>query len=310
MIRMWYNQVNKCTRDAFTSRCVTKALGGASMDKIVTQSPVCGIYKITNLVNGMSYIGQSRRIAMRFREHKSGERKQHNYFIHNAINKYGIDNFTFEVIEECSVDQLNALEIKYIANYSSLKPNGYNLNKGGNSRKDISDETRMRMSLSKQGEKHNYYGTHRSEITKHRISTSKSNPVNQYTIDGRYIETFESTSIATAKLGVNLRSSHIMECCKGNRRLAHGFQWRLSDHETGNISPARNRAPVPDSQKITLSICHEKPVSQFTKSGVYIATFDSAKKAGEATETNWKVISACRTGKKKSAGGFVWRYAA
>jgi len=308
MTALWYNfSINKCTRDAQTSGYVTKTRGGVLMDEIVTQSPNCGIYKITNTINGMVYIGQSRRINLRFKEHKSGERKQHNYFIHNAIDKYGVENFSFEIIEVCQIDQLNMLEIKYIAEYNSLKPNGYNLELGGNANKVVSDETKSKMSLSKRGEKHNFYGTRRSDTTKQRISLGNSEPVNQYTESGVYIQTFPSQNAVMLATG---RASHISDCCKGKRRLACGYQWRYADQGNKDIDPARNKAyNVSQSHKTILAFLREKPVSQFTKDGVYIATFDSAKKAGLATGTNWKVISACRTGKKKAAGGFVWRYA-
>ena len=112
---------------------------------------VVGIYKITNKVNGKCYIGQSQDIATRFREHKYLLRrnKYGNRKIQNAWNKYGEGNFTFEVIEECTVDELDEKEMKYIKEYDSHY-NGYNNTDGGGGIRGWkhSEEFKEKMSLS------------------------------------------------------------------------------------------------------------------------------------------------------------------
>lgn len=86
------------------------------------------IYKITNKVNGKSYIGQTRyTLEFRWRQHIH---KKDNTYFHNAIRKYGPENFTLEVLEECSTSNLNEREIFYIAKYNTFKE-GYNLTTGG-----------------------------------------------------------------------------------------------------------------------------------------------------------------------------------
>lgn len=86
------------------------------------------IYKITNKVNGKSYIGQTRyTIEFRWRQH---QHKKDNTYFHNAIHKYGIDNFSIEILEECDIKNLNSREIFYIAKYDTFN-NGYNLTIGG-----------------------------------------------------------------------------------------------------------------------------------------------------------------------------------
>ena len=89
-----------------------------------------GIYKIQNLINGKVYIGQSINIERRFHQHKYDDSQ--NSVIHRAIKKYGIENFSFEVIEECNYKDLDEREIFWIKYYnSSNKNNGYNLTLGG-----------------------------------------------------------------------------------------------------------------------------------------------------------------------------------
>lgn len=91
-----------------------------------------GIYKITNKINNKIYIGQSRDIKRRWKEHKRLS-KTRKTLIQKAIYKYGIENFDFEVLEECSVDCLDELEIYYIKLYDSTNRNiGYNIASGGN----------------------------------------------------------------------------------------------------------------------------------------------------------------------------------
>lgn len=89
-----------------------------------------GIYKITNKKTGKSYIGQSNDIERRFKEHQQ-KGASSRIPLDVAIQKYGKDAFDYEIIEECSLSQLNEKEEYYIWLYDT-KNNGYNCNNGGN----------------------------------------------------------------------------------------------------------------------------------------------------------------------------------
>lgn len=84
----------------------------------------CGIYKIENLINGKLYIGQSVHIELRWQEHCRPSTKS---LIGKAISKYGKENFTFQILEECAESCLNEREAYYIRFYQSLVPKGYNI---------------------------------------------------------------------------------------------------------------------------------------------------------------------------------------
>ena len=91
------------------------------------------IYKITNKINGKSYIGQTiQNVKERFYQHCATKCSQAilNMVIHKAITKYGKSNFTIEVIEEVESANLNDRERYWIRYYDSYN-NGYNSTEGG-----------------------------------------------------------------------------------------------------------------------------------------------------------------------------------
>ena len=98
---------------------------------------ICGIYKITNLVNGKVYIGQSQDIEHRWQEHRHNmhRKKYQNIVLYKALKKYGIDNFSFMILEECALEKLDTKEIQYIKSFRSYVGfddcNGYNMTLGG-----------------------------------------------------------------------------------------------------------------------------------------------------------------------------------
>lgn len=90
-----------------------------------------GIYKIENLINHKIYIGQSSNIERRWSEHKCRYNNENNNCynlpLYNSIRKNGLENFSFEVVCECSIEELNTKEKEFIEKYDSLLPKGYNL---------------------------------------------------------------------------------------------------------------------------------------------------------------------------------------
>lgn len=111
------------------------------------------IYCYTNLINNKKYIGQTINPEQRFKQHKSSafnERdKDYNSPLHRAFRKYGYDNFQYEVLAEAeTIEELNGLEIYYIAHFNT-KDNGYNIESGGkNSNKPKSENTKKKLMKS------------------------------------------------------------------------------------------------------------------------------------------------------------------
>ena len=99
-------------------------IGGEKM-----ANKICGVYKITNIVNGKFYIGSSNDIKARWRQHKDKLRvnKHGNTYLQNAWNKYGEENFLFEVVEECDPEFQFEREQYYLNTLNPFDDQGYNI---------------------------------------------------------------------------------------------------------------------------------------------------------------------------------------
>ena len=101
-------------------------------NNVVGLKEVCGIYKITNQKTNQCYIGQSVDISKRWKDHVKcglGIDTPTNNKLYQSMNEFGIWNFTFEILEKCSKDQLNEKESFYISLYQSNEF-GFNSNAG------------------------------------------------------------------------------------------------------------------------------------------------------------------------------------
>lgn len=115
-----------------------------------------GIYRYINKVNGKSYVGQSLDLRHRHNEHISLLKRGLDgcVLLQKAWNKYGEDNFDYEIICICNPEELDVLEIKYIKEFDSYH-NGYNCNEGGagNSGFNHSDITKRKIAVASKGRK-------------------------------------------------------------------------------------------------------------------------------------------------------------
>ena len=129
------------------------------------------IYRIWNRNTGMSYIGQTV-ISVKYRINKHF-RCHDGCYLHNAIQKHGKDIFESEIIESnIPNSQLDDRERFWIQQFDCVKPNGYNLTKGGKGASDYkhSIESRQKISKSRIGKKPANYGKKHSVETRQKIS--------------------------------------------------------------------------------------------------------------------------------------------
>lgn len=116
---------------------------------------ISGIYKIVNKITGKLYIGLGRNIHKRWINHKwcLNNDNHRNGYLQRSWKKYGAENFSFEIIEECSIEELNERETFFIRLYKSdNKEFGYNSNDGGDSRK-MNEETKEKIRIANTGKK-------------------------------------------------------------------------------------------------------------------------------------------------------------
>lgn len=128
---------------------------------------VCGIYMIINEIDDKIYIGQAEDIGLRWSSHlsllKSG--KHPSKYLQQAVDEFGIENFSFIVLCECEKEKLNEMEQYYIYCFDSIdSAAGYNRQYGGQTNRP-SKQTKKLMSEAHKGRKH-------SEETKRKIGNS------------------------------------------------------------------------------------------------------------------------------------------
>lgn len=161
------------------------------------------IYKITNDINGKTYVGQTtRQLGVRWKEHINDSSKGCNYPLHRAIRKYGQEHFhVMQIDVAITRDELDSKEEYWIVELNSLTPNGYNIRTGGHNSR-FTDEA-----LKKK---------HDALFMK---PSGRSRPI-------RCVETGEICSYAKEfyyKYGY--QHSKILECCKGRRKTHRGLHW-------------------------------------------------------------------------------------
>ena len=102
------------------------------INRVVGAGTHTGVYKLTNLKNQKVYIGQAADISERFKQHiKCGLGiDTPSNMLYTAMMKDGVENFTFEVLEECERASLNDREKYYISFYRAQE-HGYNMSRGG-----------------------------------------------------------------------------------------------------------------------------------------------------------------------------------
>lgn len=286
------------------------------------------IYKITNLVNGHFYIGQTTKtIETRFMQHwrdatslKCGKESQ--TVLHRAMRKYGIENFSIEVLEECPDEMLSEKEIFYIDKLNAFYgKDGYNMTFGGNcgtplkldwdrlnelwnmglDTADIATKMGLTIGQVRNGLQRVTDGyspkesRSRSAVKYHpKIDEKIRKPIDMYDINGNFLMHFQSIRDASVYSGCG--ESSISVCLHGKRfSTDNRYRWAFA----GETPKDFNRRP-------------DKKTTCFDKDGRYICSFPSCGHAarwvseitGKTCDTGF--IRQSSIGKRKTAYGFLW----
>ena len=227
------------------------------------------IYKITNKITEQYYVGKTTNtIELRLRQHiNDANIHKDNSILHNAMRKYGYDNFIIESLEEdVPNDILDDKEIFYINLLKSKKEYGnYNLTNGGDGGRtwgkldDIKIQELYQMLLDIENYPRiqdiaDYFNMDASEIAKinkgiywrndeltYPLRKTKTTRIDNGKMRGgknpraspvRCIElniVFET--ITEANKYFNVKHSHISACCTGSRNMALGYHWEYVNNE-------------------------------------------------------------------------------
>lgn len=208
------------------------------------------IYKITNKINQKVYIGKTQcSIERRFREHLDSSKRARceKRPLYDAMNKYGVENFSVELVEETNIpEEREKYWINYYRSYIGFSDcNGYNATLGGDGKayadreaivrlyyegknqKEISeilgyDRKTIQVALYEKGI------THKEIINNSKIKQKKA----VWMIDKKTLEKiqlFESTTEAEFFLGKTRSRQHIVEVCNGLRNSAYGYKWEWAN---------------------------------------------------------------------------------
>lgn len=219
----------------------------------------CGIYKILNKINNKCYIGQSIHIEQRWKEHLRGKG---NKPLLQDIQQYGIENFSFEIIELCEQKELDERE-KYWINYYNSDETGYNV-------KDIG---------------FNIYAIK---------ATQK--PIYCYDLNGNFIQRYISLAEAERLTGIN--NSNISRAAKTNGRTKQ-YQWSYIFKP--KINPYKRYIGNIGKNSIKAVIQYDLEMNE-------IQQYNSITEASQKTGVNASSISGVCHFKRKTAGGYIWRF--
>ena len=248
------------------------------------------IYKITNTLNGKGYVGQTRqKLNRRISGHKNSKVKRG---IDAAIDLYGFENFTVEVLEICHVELLNEREIFFIRELNTKVPNGYNLTDGGDNNVNPSDETRAKMSAAKKGKPSPLKGKHLSDETRANISANHADASGEN--NGFYGK--HHTEEARAKMSAAKKGkSHKPHSLETKAKIAAKLKGRPSPAK-GKPSPRKGKKCSPETCA-KMSAAHKgkkgKPHSEETKAKIAATstgrkhTAESRAKMSESQKARW-----------------------
>jgi len=115
--------------------------------------------------------------------------------------------------------------------------------------------------------------------------------IDQYTLEGEYIQTWIGLEDLQTYLNINSRPVHILDVCNNKRKTAYGYLWKFN--------------PQDNAKKYDYS----KSVAKYTLNNIFIEEYDNIKIAVEKNPgTRKDHIYECCEGKSKTHKGFIWKY--
>jgi len=217
------------------------------------------IYKVTNLTNNKIYIGQTiNSLTKRRKQHEDSVKYQNTgcRVFTNALKKYGIENFKWEIIDTAnSIEELNNKETYWINRLHSFVDlgNGYNLTTGGGNTK-LSNETKRMIGEAQIGELNHMFG-------KKGENNHTSKPVINISDNIAYVNATQCSELENVSL------SKICAVCRGDRATANYKIYRYLDDEGNIIEPIvkmkqKSKSVINIDTGLLYKTVHEAELSQ------------------------------------------------
>lgn len=211
---------------------------------------ICGIYKITSPTKRV-YIGQAENIQNRFNQYRFISNSRSQTKLNRSFKKHGIKNHSFEIIEECLLEDLLCRE-RYWQDFYDVLNGGLNclLTSCGDEKLVMSEETKQKISNTKkntpQTEAQKKYNRSKfgRKITKHpewikNNSESRKKPIVQYSIDGDFIKDWKSAQDVENELGLSRKA--ISKNLRGGSKSAYGFIWKYKNNVVKEVKNEINK---------------------------------------------------------------------
>lgn len=239
-------------------------------------NPYGFIYITTNLLNGKKYIGK-RRFSGNWKSYLGS-----GIHLKEAIKKYGRSNFSKVIVDIGYSDgELNEKEMNLIKFFNADNSRDYyNISKGG-------------CIEGKSGSEAYWYGKHIPKEIVEKANLKRNKKVYQFDLDNNFIREYKSVTQASKENGVSKQG--ISKSCNDYNKSCGGYFWSYKkDIKERRYDYTKNH--------------NTEEILQYDGSGkVLLNIYSSLKIASEETNIDKGNISACCLGKRKYAGGFIWR---
>jgi group I intron endonuclease len=201
-----------------------------------------GAYMIINKVNGKAYIGISKNVKYRLKNHKwlLKERVHFNKRLQNSYNKHGEQAFSFQVLEYCPIDELSEKEKHYI-NFFNTVEKGYNLKTGGHENLVFSEETKRKISKSNKGRvisqktrekiRKTLTGFKHSEEARRNMGESHKGPGNGNYRKGHLFSEERRINMSLAQKGKKQTEEHIKNMIEARHGKYFSIDEKIKMHE-------------------------------------------------------------------------------
>lgn len=253
-----------------------------------TNKKIVGVYSVINLINNKIYIGQSIDVERRWLQHRYGKG---NIILRNAIKKYGIENFTFNMLDILDVEnksktqiteELTALEQKWFdLEQPFLRENGYNIQK--TSKPNLTSNRDFN------------FGEKISKIKIDNNHTGKN--IKQYDLYGNFIQEWKSAAEVERVMG--FKAENISASCLRKSKSSNNFIWRFINDEITieDIKSCNNRVK-PITRKI----------KQLTINNELVRTWQSFKELVNNSDFDSRPVKDCCNGKRSNYKGYCWDF--